>query len=34
MKNYEKIVIIIPALNPDEKLLHTLKDIYDSGFLT
>ena len=32
MKNYEKIVIIIPALNPDEKLLHTLKDIYDSGF--
>lgn len=32
MKKYNKIVIIIPALNPDEKLLNTARGLITAGF--
>lgn len=32
MKKYDRIVLIIPALNPDEKLLYLLEDISKAGF--
>lgn len=30
--NLNKLVVIIPAYNPDEKLLHTLKSLKETGF--
>lgn len=32
MELYRSVVIIIPSLNPDEKLLHLLADLQEAGF--
>lgn len=32
MSRFNKIAVIIPAYNPDERLLGIMEDLYDAGF--
>ena len=30
--NYSNVTVIIPSLNPDEKLMPLINELYDNGF--